>query len=491
MTTPLLCVTVAAPTTAELRRRRDAVQDADLIELRLDSVSDPDVAGAVAGRRRPVIVTCRPTWEGGAFSGPEEDRKRLLAEALGQGVEYVDLEWRAHFDDLIAQVRGRGIVLSSHDFHGVPADLASRVHAMRSTGAEVVKVAAATTSLSDCAELLDVAKASGGQAGGLVLIGMGECGLATRVLAGRFGSKWTYAGSLHDVGQLTADALLQQYRFRAIDEATAIYGLVGAPIAHSVSPAMHNAALAAARINAVYLPFPAASADDFVRFGKALGVQGVSVTVPFKVALFDAMDEVDAVARRVGAINTIRMLDGRWLGANTDVTAFLEPLRDRVPLAHTRASILGAGGAARAVAIALASGGGPVRIHARHRAQAEDVAALTSATAGPWPPEPGSWDLLVNCTPAGMHPLIDETPLPASQLTGRCVYDLIYNPPTTRLLREARAAGCQTIGGLDMLVAQAHEQFQWWTNTRPASGVMQEAALKRLAEFTGDAHHVV
>jgi len=489
MTKPLLCVTVAAPTTAELRRRRDAVEDADLIELRLDSVADPDVEGALAGRRRPVIITCRPTWEGGAFAGSEDDRKRLLAEAIARGAEYVDLEWRAQFDDLIAQVRGRGIVLSSHDFSGMPDDLAARVRAMRSTGAEVIKIAAATASLSDSLALLDLGRNRGD--GRLVLIGMGACGLATRVLAGRFGSAWTYAGSLSDVGQLSAHALLADYRFRAIDEATAIYGLVGAPIAHSVSPAMHNAAFAAARMNAVYLPFPAASAKDFVRFAKALGIKGASVTVPFKVALFDDVDEVYAVARRVGAINTISVMDGRWIGGNTDVTACLEPLRGHVPLAATRAAVLGAGGAARAVAVALASGGGSVRIHARNRDQAEEVASLTSATAGPWPPEPGSWDLLVNCTPVGMHPRVDDTPLPASQLTGRYVYDLIYNPTATRLLREARTAGCRIFGGLDMLVAQAHEQFRWWMDTRPVSGVMRDAALKRLAEFTGDEHHVV
>ncbi|HWF85905.1 MAG TPA: shikimate dehydrogenase [Vicinamibacterales bacterium] len=490
MPKPLLCVTVAAPTMAELRRRRDAVEEADLLELRLDSVSDPSVPGALEGRRRPVIVTCRPVWEGGAFSGPEEDRKRLLAEALAQGAEYVDIEWRAHFDDLIAPSGGRRIVLSSHDFHGVPVDLVARVHAMRSTGAEVVKVAAAMTSLSDCIALLDLAE-DGDRSSGLVLIGMGEYGLATRVLAGRFGSMWTYAGDLHEVGQLTAATLIDHYRFRTIDETTAIYGLVGAPVAHSVSPAMHNAAFAAARLNAVYLPFPAIGANDFVRFATALGVKGASVTVPFKVALFEDVNEVDAVARRVGAINTIRVTDGRWIGGNTDVSAFLEALRNRVPLANTRTAVLGAGGAARAVAVALASSGGLVRIHARDRGRAEEVAALTSATAGPWPPEPGSWDLLVNCTPIGMHPRVDATPLPAAQLTGRYVYDLIYNPPVTRLLREAQTAGCHIIGGLEMLVAQAHEQFQWWMNTRPQAGVMRDAALKRLAEFTGDEHHVV
>jgi len=153
--------------------------------------------------------------------------------------------------------------------------------------------------------------------------------------------------------------------------------------------------------------------------------------------------------------------------------------------------VLGAGGAARAVSVALASSGCSVRLHARTRAQAEAVAALTAAEVGPWPPEPDSWDLLVNCTPIGMYPHVDDTPLAADHLTGSYVYDLVYNPPTTRLLRDATARGCRTIGGLEMLVAQAREQFRWWTGSKPHSGVMREAALTRLAEFARDENHVV
>src|SRR4249920_4222443 len=147
MSKPLLCVTVTGATTAELRQRRDAVEDADLIELRLDTVSDPNVAGALAGRTRPAIVTCRPTWEGGEFRGSEEERKQILTDALSQGAEYVDLEWRARFDDLIAQAGGRRIVLSMHDFDGTPPDLAALAQDLRATGAEVVKLAVKATRL--------------------------------------------------------------------------------------------------------------------------------------------------------------------------------------------------------------------------------------------------------------------------------------------------------------------------------------------------------
>jgi len=162
-----------------------------------------------------------------------------------------------------------------------------------------------------------------------------------------------------------------------------------------------------------------------------------------------------------------------------------------VSLNGLRVSILGAGGAARAVTVALASSGCAVRLHARNREQAEEVAVLTSVEIGPWPPEPGSWDLVINTTPIGMYPRVDETPIAKEHLTGTHVYDLIYNPSTTRLLRDAAAMGCQTIGGLEMLVGQAREQFQWWTGTKPPSGVMREAALRRLAEFARDENYVV
>src|SRR5689334_2278597 len=130
MTQSLLCATVTAATTADLRRQRDAITDADLVELRLDTVADPDAAGALEGRRAPVIVTCRSAAEGGQFKGSEEERKRILAEAIALGAEYVDIEWRARFDDLLAQTGGRGIVLSMHDFDGMPDDLSSRLVAM-------------------------------------------------------------------------------------------------------------------------------------------------------------------------------------------------------------------------------------------------------------------------------------------------------------------------------------------------------------------------
>ena len=490
-TQPLLCVTVTAPTTAALRKARDRVEQADLVELRLDTVADPDVAGALAGRQRPVILTCRAAWEGGSFKGSEDERRRILEQAVEQGAEFVDIEWQARFEDLIARTSGRRIILSSHDFAKTPADLPERLRAMRSTGAEVIKIAAQANRLTDCLALLDVDTATS-YPQRTILIAMGEAGLITRVLAGRFGSAWTYAGNLRQVNQINADELLHEYRFRSIGPATEVYGLTGSPIAHSVSPAMHNAAFAATGQNAVYLPFPAADAEDFAAFARAVGVKGASVTIPFKIPLLDHVDDVDLIAREIGALNTIRMDADGWHGRNTDAAGFLRPLDERgISLAGCRASILGAGGSARAVAVALGSRKASVTVHARDRRKAERVASLAHGVVSDFPPARGVWDLLVNCTPIGMHPHIDHTPVPAATLRGGLVYDLVYNPEVTRLLREASLAGCEVIGGLDMLVAQAMEQFRWWTGIAPPAAVMRAAATQRLSEFRADEDHVV
>ena len=479
-----LCVTVTAPTMADLVRQRDAASTAsggaDLVELRLDSVRDPDVNAALAGRRGPVVITCRPSWEGGGFAGSEEERKRLLRDGLAAGAEYVDIEAGAGFDDLVKSTGGRRIVLSWHDFEGMPADLQQRLRLMKATGAEIVKVAVTTSRLTDCVALLDASRACDGN--GLIVIGMGEHGLVTRALPARFGSSWGYAGSLSDVGQVTSAMLIDELRFRESGPHTALYGIVGRPVAHSASPVMHNAAFRSEGVDAVYLPLPAVDVDDFVTFARAFDIKGASVTIPYKVAIFDRVDKASALAGRIGAINAVRADGAVWHGDNTDVHGFLEPLRNRLPLAGVRASLLGAGGAARGVAIGLAASGAHVCVHARSLQRATDVAALVSGSVGPWPPERGSWDLLVNCTPVGMHPHVDATPIDPRHLSPGTVYDLIYNPPTTRLLREAARAGCTTIGGLEMLVGQARQAFEWWTGIAPSATVMRDAAVRRLSD---------
>jgi len=266
----LLCETVTGDTMAQLLAARDAAADvgADLLELRLDGVVDLDVAGALHGRRTPVIATCRPTWEGGRFDGSEEARHRVLEQALEAGADYVDVEWNAHFDDVVQANRSR-IVLSSHDFTGVPADLCARAVAMRASGAAVIKVAVTAARLSDTLPLRELAKH-----GDAVVIGMGDAGVPSRLLATRFGSRWTYGGNGVAPGQIPATRMIDEFRFRAITEQTSVYGLAGASVLTSPIPARRNAAFAAAGVDAVCLPLPAADPADIQTFADALGIIG-------------------------------------------------------------------------------------------------------------------------------------------------------------------------------------------------------------------------
>jgi 3-dehydroquinate dehydratase/shikimate dehydrogenase len=478
MREPLVCVTVTARTVEELRRRRDAAEGADLVELRLDHLDHPDGPAAIEGRRRPVVVTCRPAWEGGRFHGSEDVRRHVLEGAVAAGAEFVDIEAAAAFaPDIIRMRRGRGVVLSTHLYGDIPESLCERAVAMRSTGAEVIKIAVDARALTDMLPLFAVADECRRQApGGHVLVAMGDAGVSSRILAARLGNRWTYAGDGVVPGQLPAGRLLGEFRLRQLAPDAALYGVVGNPVGHSRSPVMHNAGFAELGLNAVYLPFQAASAEDFVRFAKATAVAGVSITAPFKVALMAHVEELDPLARRVGAINTIVVRDGRWFGANTDVHGFLAPLAGRIAVKGTRASILGAGGAARGVAIALADQGAAVTICARKPDAAREIADLAGGRVGTFPPKAGSWDVLINATPAGTG-AEGQNPIAGAALDGEMVFDLVYTPAETRLLADARAAGCLTIGGLEMLVAQAERQFELWTGQQPPAGLFAKAAM--------------
>jgi len=467
----LLVETVTGRTMAELITARNAATRGDIVELRLDGVSDVDVAQALHQRARPVIVTVRAAWEGGAFDGGEETRRALLRQALEAGAEYVDVEWRAGFADLIAR-DPRRIVVSSHDFQSVPSDLAARAVAMRQTGAGTIKIAIPATRLSDALPLLPIAAE-----GDAVVIAMGDAGVPSRLLASRFGSRWTYSGNAVAPGQIPAARMLGEFRFRSVGPGTRIYGVVGNVGLHSMSPRMHNAAFAAAGLDAVYVPLRAADFEDFLSFADALNIQGVSVTIPFKLDALRAADLAEAHTQGVGAANTLRRTRDGWEATNTDVEGFLEPLEAIYPgsLSGARAAVLGAGGAARAVVVALGSRGARVTVHARRREQAFDVASDCGADAGTWPPDAASWDLLVNCTPLGGPGARGESPLPGGPFNGRLVYDLTYGDEESPLLREARTSGCLTLDGLPMLVAQAERQFEWWTGQKPGRGVMAAA----------------
>lgn len=466
-------MTVIGKNTDAIRQARTAAEvDADLVELRLDSMTSPDPAGALAGRGKPAIVTCRPLREGGMFDGSEEERLRILERAQALGAEFVDVEWDVPVGPFLAARGGRGVIVSRHDFQGVPDDVASLLHRLRAAGGEIAKLAVTVERASDLRVLLTHARPDGGS----VLIGMGRAGLATRVLAGRFGSRWTYAGNGVAPGQVSAARLLQEFGFRRIRPDAAVYALLGRPAVDSLSPAMHNAGFAALGLNAVYVPIESRDVDDVREFAGLIGMQGASVTIPFKRDVLPLVDEVAPTAAEAGAVNTIAIRGGRWIGLNTDADGFLEPLRKRLPdLAGVRAVILGAGGAARGVGLALRREGARVAVAARRRDAAETVARAIGAEVAAWPPRAGSWDLLVNATPVGSAAQPGEAPF-GGPFDGTLVYDLVYDPDPTHLMRAAEVSGCPAIGGLEMLVAQAERQFEIWTGQRPPAGLFAEAA---------------
>jgi 3-dehydroquinate dehydratase/shikimate dehydrogenase len=476
----LLCETVTADSMRDLLAARDQAVHGDMVELRLDGVTDLDVTGALAGRRKPVVATCRAPWEGGRFTGSEEERRRVLAQAFALGAEFVDVEFQSGFHDLVAANPSRAVV-SWHCFDRMPGDVADRARAMRATGAATIKVAVAAARLSDTVPLVAI-----GKEGGAVVIGMGDAGVPSRLLATRFGARWTYAGNGVAPGQIPAAQMLNRFRFRDVGPDTRLYGVVSQSAMHSLSPAMHNRAFEDTGIDAVYLPFSTDMFDDFLTFAEALGVAGASVTIPFKLDALRAASRCESVATQVGAANTLRKGSGGWEAANTDVAGFLAPLEAMfaTSLDGRRASVLGAGGSARAVVAALRQYGMQVTVHARRSVQARELAATLGCVAGPWPPEDGTWDVLVNTTPLGGANRRDLSPLPGGPFHGQLVYDLTYGEGESALLAEARRAGCRTLDGLPMLVAQAERQFEWWTGVRPRAGLMAVAAEEALAKTT-------
>jgi 3-dehydroquinate dehydratase type I len=268
-----LCETVTGATMRDLLAARDAATVGDMVELRLDGVRDVDVAGALQGRRTPAVVTCRAAWEGGRFDG---SRTATCSVGVGAGAEFVDVEWRAGFDELIARDAER-VVVSFHDFTGVPSGLADRVAAMRRTGAGTIKIAYAAHRLCDTLALREI-----GAAGDAVVVGMGEPGVPSRLLAARYGSRWTFAGNAVAPGQMPAARMRDGFRFRDIGPATRLFGVVSRSAMHSLSPVMHNAAFAAAGLDAVYVPLTTDDFGDFSPYAEAMGFEGASVTIPFK-----------------------------------------------------------------------------------------------------------------------------------------------------------------------------------------------------------------
>lgn len=480
-----ICVTLAAETTEALVERMTALADgADLFEIRADRVLDLDLLTLLRARTKPLVLTCRSRSQGGEWPDDDPQRGLTLLEGALRGFDYVDVEHRSGLDQVAREKAGHGLIVSHHDLAGTPEHLDLLYRAMCDEGADIVKIAVTPRSISDVGRLLALAERVG-RAGGtpLIPIALGPMGLVTRVSAGRHGAPFTYAaaepGAEAAAGQLPAAELAGPYRVRSIGPRTRVYGVVGQTVTRSLSPALHNAAFQALGLDAVYVPLQAEALAPFITALPALGLAGFSVTRPYKTEILRWVDTLDETAAACGSVNTVVRDGGRLWGGSTDGAGVVGPLRRRTPLPGRRVVILGAGGGARAAALALRAEGALVTLLARDPAAAAKAAAAVSCAHGSLDDlERHPWDVLVNATPVGGHTQPGLSLVPSSQhRPGTVVFDMVYDPLETPLLRDAQQKGCTIVDGLEMLLAQAALQFERWTGRPAPVEAMKAAAL--------------
>ena len=497
--TRLIC-SLTCETLADMRKAMFAARDAgaDAVECRLDYLREPpsatDLAHLLDEAPLEVIVTNRPVDQGGRFSGDQDDRTATLAAAAEAGADFVDVEMSVDPADRPEAPT----ILSHHDFDRVPPDLDAIAARMDAAPAAVNKIAFASAGPEDAFRAFDVIRACRKPT---IALAMGEAGLASRILAGKFGAFGTFAslqrGAESAPGQPALDAFGGLYRWRDVGADTALCGVIGCPVGHSMSPAIHNAAFTAADVDAVYVPLLIApGADNFNRFMDALlarpwlGWRGLSVTIPHKEHALAYVGEAncDPLAVRIGAVNTITVApDGSLRGDNTDYAAAVDALCDcmgivRADLAGRRVAVLGAGGAARAIVAALVHYGAEVTVYNRTVSRGEQLAAeFPCRAAGRDALASLDAEIVINCTPIGMHPHVEASPLESIPPSVKVVFDTIYNPIETRLLAAARDACARTVSGLDMFVNQAVAQFEIWYPETPAPrDVMRQIVADRL-----------
>lgn len=473
MTQVAVPIAAASPEALVLLAQAARAQGADLVEVRLDTCqslgADPLACARACGALAlPVLATARHRCENGTWQGDEAARGQVLAAAAAAGAAYVDVElarWsevQAHLGPLPGRCRP---ILSYHDFAGLGDDLRGRIAAMRAAGA-IAKVAVTARDAAD----LDAVRALYADGGDLIAIAMGEHGAPSRQLAGAWGAFLTFARLDGDggsaPGQPTVAELLEVFHLRRQRRGMPVYGVIGSPIAHSLSPVLHNECFRAFGVPAIYARF---RVEDAAAFWRACGgwIQGLSITIPHKAALMPLMGRIDPLAHQVGVMNTVWRDQDRTVGATTDADAIVDSIAAAGHQPKARVLVLGAGGVAQTAACALAWRGATVAIHNRTHARALELAARCGGTAlDADQARDFPYDVLLNGTAVGMK-APDDTPWPHPHRAGTTVFDTVYTPRDTRLLREARAAGCTVIDGVEMFARQAAEQFHFWTGIRP------------------------
>jgi 3-dehydroquinate dehydratase/shikimate dehydrogenase len=473
---------------------------AKFIELRLDFLAKAvDFKRLTPHKQCPWVATLRRPPDGGRFSGSEEERQTIIRQAVVSGAfDWVDLE-----TDIADGIRRFGNVkriISYHSLSGTPQDLEETFDRMLKQDGDVYKIAVTAQTPADVERVLQIQRTSPKPT---VAFCMGELGLPSRFLSLRFGAPWIYAAFNKERGIAPGLPSLEDFKttfpIRSVGPETRIYGVVGDPIGHSYSPILHNHVYMRGRINALCLPFlvPRGMLEDALSAYASIPVDGYSVTIPHKEDAARLAKDAEPFVKVSGSANTlVRRPDGSFFAANSDHAAAVESLKAHLQQQHADSIppeigqlsflILGAGGVARAVAHGLHREGGNLTITARTHEKAMKLAEEVRCKVIDWHARNAyRAEVIINCTPVGMHPNVDEMPVHISMLQpGMIVFDTIYTPETTLLIREAKLRGCEVITGVDMFVRQAARQIELFTGTCPDIDKMREIMRKALSPLT-------
>ena len=482
-----LCITLTERLTVDLiDRMSDLSGLADMFEIRGDLVTDLDLLTILRVRTKPLIFTARSASEGGKMKDDDPKRRALLHEAVRRGYDYVDVEYRSGFFDIMTEKAGKGLIVSFHDMTGTPAGSRDplRRHVQDGGGRGEDRGEPAVDDRCRTADGTG-ATARGFESAPRSPSPWDRSARSPASSGPKYGAPFVFAstGKGHEAaaGQIPAEEMDTLYGVKSINPQTKVYGLVGGDVLRSLSPAIHNRGFSDSGLDAVFVPLQSDSLGAFFQAFPHLGLSGFSVTRPYKVEMVGRMQAVDATVAQCGSVNTVVVHDtGQLHGTSTDGLGVVTPLRKRGEIKGKSVLILGAGGAARAAAVALeergARGPHPRRGIARRRcrsarrwgAPAGDLGVLLNS----------QWDILINATPVGGGSLAEQTLVPKALLkSGATVLDMIYDPLETRLLREAAQAGCTVISGFEMLLAQAAAQFEVWTGNEAPIDAMRSAAL--------------
>jgi len=486
-----ICAVAAASTAAEMANLVSAgLRETPTIELRLDWLrSDSERSRFLSWlmKRRPrggtFLATCRRRIGGGRFTGGIPAQLCWLANAREAGCSWCDLEI-----ETLRELGGKPvgelglpphILVSLHDFQRMPPRFDPAPFAAQ-PGVDALKIAAHAVTIGDSLRLLNLAR----RTKNIVAVPMGETGLPARVLALREGSALAYApiGEATAPGQVSLYDLRHLYRAHKLTNRTHVYGVIGDPVGHSLSPLLHNTGFIVRKMDAVYLPFLVKDLRDFLKAVPEFGVRGFSVTIPHKESILKFLKYCDPLAARIGAVNTVVVRrDGSLFGCNTDYVGILRALEKKLHLADSRVLIFGAGGAARAAAFALANAGAHVEICARRERAARELARAVGGGIVPRRAlKSESFGVILNATPIGMHPYNGISPLSPRELNCQLVMDLITRPQRTQLLKLAARKGITTVSGVEMFVPQGVAQWELWTGQRAPESAMRKAVLRAL-----------